>query len=105
MFRATNSPIIRSTFRLHIQLLVHCTDTAAQWRNQEFCSEGVKKFSSGQRKRGSGGGSLLVRGSGGSCNLVQEILISYSKIFLIFGTLTLFVMTIKLFVIANVKQF
>ena len=27
----------------------------------------------GQRKRGSGGGSSLVRGSGGSCNLVQEI--------------------------------
>ena len=25
----------------------------------------------GQRERGSGGGSLLVRGSGGSCNLVQ----------------------------------
>ena len=28
---------------------------------------------SGQRERGSGGGSPLVRGSGGSCNLVQEI--------------------------------
>ena len=28
---------------------------------------------SGQRERGSRGGSLLVRGSGGSCNLVQEI--------------------------------
>ena len=27
----------------------------------------------GQRERGSGGGSHLVRGSGGSCNLVQEI--------------------------------
>jgi hypothetical protein len=27
----------------------------------------------GQRDRGSGGGSPLVRGSGGSCNLVQEI--------------------------------
>jgi hypothetical protein len=27
----------------------------------------------GQRKRGSGGGSPLVRGSGGSCNLVQQI--------------------------------
>jgi len=27
----------------------------------------------GQRGRGSGGGSPLVRGSGGSCNLVQEI--------------------------------
>ena len=27
----------------------------------------------GQRRRGSRGGSPLVRGSGGSCNLVQEI--------------------------------
>jgi len=27
----------------------------------------------GQRGQGSGGGSPLVRGSGGSCNLVQEI--------------------------------
>ena len=27
----------------------------------------------GQRERGYGGGSPLVRGSGGSCNLVQEI--------------------------------
>jgi len=27
----------------------------------------------GQRERGSGAGSFLVRGSGGSCNLVQEI--------------------------------
>ena len=27
----------------------------------------------GQRERGSGGGSPLVRGSAGSCNLVQEI--------------------------------
>jgi len=27
----------------------------------------------GQRERGTGGGSPLVRGSGGSCNLVQGI--------------------------------
>ena len=27
----------------------------------------------GQRERGSGDRNLLVRGSGGSCNLVQEI--------------------------------
>ena len=27
----------------------------------------------GQRERGSGGGSHMVRGSGGSCNLIQEI--------------------------------
>jgi len=29
MFRATNSPILRSTFWLYVQLLVQCTDTAA----------------------------------------------------------------------------
>jgi hypothetical protein len=29
---------------------------------------------SGQRERGLGGGRPIVRGSGGSCNLVQEIL-------------------------------
>ena len=27
----------------------------------------------GQRERGSGGGSPLVRGSGGRCNVVQEV--------------------------------
>ena len=27
----------------------------------------------GQRERGSGGGSPVVRGSGGSCNFLQEI--------------------------------
>ena len=56
----------------------------------------------GQRERGSGGGSPLVRGSGGNCNLVEEI--SCSNIFLIFGTLRIFMMTANLFVIANVKQ-
>jgi hypothetical protein len=46
-----------------------------QWRTQEFCSGGLKISveDRGQRERGSGGGSPLVRGSGGSCNLVQEI--------------------------------
>ena len=29
MFRATNSPILRSTFELHIQLLVQCMASAA----------------------------------------------------------------------------
>jgi len=35
----------------------------------------------GQRKRGSGGGSPLVRGSGRSCNLVQEISFHIVKVF------------------------
>ena len=38
----------------------------------------------GQRERGSGGGNPLVRGSGGSCNLVQEISFHIVKFFLIF---------------------
>ena len=61
-----------------------------QWRTQEFFSEGGSTNSvedRGQRGRGSGGGSPLVRGSGGSCNLVQEISFHIvRKIFLIFGT-------------------
>jgi len=50
-----------------------------QWRTQEFCSgEGVQQIQlrtedRGQRERGSEGGSPLVRDSGSSCNLVQEI--------------------------------
>ena len=44
-----------------------------QWRTQEFCSGGFNKFSWGQGKRGSRGGSSLVRGSESSCKLVQEI--------------------------------
>jgi hypothetical protein len=45
-----------------------------QWRTQEFFfgRGGFHKFCWGQRERGSGGGSPIVRGSGGSCNLVQE---------------------------------
>jgi len=38
-----------------------------------FRGGGFNKFSWGQREWGSRGGSPLVRGSGGSCNLVQEI--------------------------------
>ena len=48
-----------------------------QWRTQEFFWGWGGSTNSvedrGQRGRGSGGGSPLVRGSGGSCNLVQEI--------------------------------
>ena len=41
---------------------------------QEFCSGGGSTNSVEDRENGDlGGGSPLVRGSGGSCNLVQEI--------------------------------
>jgi hypothetical protein len=56
------------------------------------------------RERWSGGGSPIVRGSGGSCNLVQEISFHISKLFLIFWYFRLFMMTTNLFVITNVKQ-
>ena len=48
-----------------------------QWRTQELCLAGGGSTNSvedrGQRERGSGGGRPLVRGSAGSCNLVQEV--------------------------------
>ena len=45
-----------------------------QWRTQEFCSRGGSTNSVEDKENGDlGGGSPLVRGSGGSCNLVQEI--------------------------------
>ena len=49
-----------------------------QWRTKKFCSGGGRGSTNsvedrGQGERGSGGGSSLVRGPGGSCNLVQEI--------------------------------
>ena len=54
-----------------------------QWRTQEFCSGGGGSTNSiediGQGERGSGGGSPLVRGSGASCNLVQEISFHIAK--------------------------
>jgi len=95
---------LKLTTRLHLE-------PRGQWRTHEFCSwvEGGSKNSvedTGQTERGSGGGdgSPLVRGSGGSCNLVQKISFHIVKIFLIFGTLRLFMMTTNLFVIVNVNQ-
>ena len=47
-----------------------------QWRTQEFCSGEVQQIQlrTEDRKNGDlGGGSPLVRSSGGSCNLIQEI--------------------------------
>ena len=55
-------------------------------------------------ENGDVGAVPLVRGSGGSCKLAQRNFISYSKIFLIFGTIRHFMMTTNLSVISNVKQ-
>ena len=71
-----------------------------------FFRGGFNKFSWGQRTERTGiwGRSPLVRGSGGSCNLVQEIsfhIVKFSKFLVL---LRLFMMTTNLFVIADVKQ-
>jgi len=44
-----------------------------QWRTQEFFFGGVQQIQLRTEDRGTRGGSPLVRGSGGSCNFVQEI--------------------------------
>ena len=55
-------------------MFICCICTPDQWRTQEFCSGGGSTNSVEDRENGDlGGGSPLVRGSGGSCNLVQEI--------------------------------
>ena len=70
-----NAPVIlRECFEGNIYRSV--PECCMRWRSQEFCSGGGSSNSvedRGQRERGSGGGSPLVMGSGGSCNFVQEI--------------------------------
>ena len=62
-----------------INICCNTVCTYRQWRTQEFCSGGgggVQQIQLGTEERENGdlgGSSPLVRGSGGSCNLVQEI--------------------------------
>jgi len=62
---------------LAVSILTTLADNQLQWRTQEVCSGVGGSTNSvedrGERERGSGGGSPLVRGSGGNCDLVQEI--------------------------------
>ena len=69
--------------------------TRQQWRTQEFCSVGGGLTNSVEKK----GQREWRQLSFGTRNLI-----SYSKMFLIFGTLRTFMMTTNLFVIASVKQ-
>ena len=65
-----------------LRLFDTAMESSTQWRTKEFCSEGGSTNSvedKGQIARGSGGGRPLVRGSGASCNLVQEISIHTVK--------------------------
>ena len=59
----------------YIQFVSFCTSYKPVAYPGIFFGEGSTNSvgDRGQTGRGSGGGSSLVRGSGGSCNLVQEI--------------------------------
>ena len=71
--KSVAAPLVWSTWQL-LHIRSKRGHAWHQWRTQEFCSWGVQQIQlRTERERGSGGGSLLVRGSGGSCNLVQEI--------------------------------
>ena len=61
---------------LELQVVVYaCSCISVQWRTQEFFSDGGSTNSVEDRGQNGdlGCGSPLVRGSGGICNLVQEI--------------------------------
>ena len=62
--------------------IVSTISTWNQWRTQEFCSGGGSTNSVEDRENGDlGVVDPLVRGSGGSCNLVQEISFHIVKFF------------------------
>ena len=64
--------LIQNRYMFRSFTVLHCSGV-----RRNFFSGGRGSTNSvedrGQRERGSGGGSPLVRGSGESCNLVQEI--------------------------------
>jgi hypothetical protein len=66
------------SFEIYIASLadnIHDMFTSFQWRIQDFFGGDSTNSveDRGQRERGSAGGRSLIRGSGGNCNLVQEI--------------------------------
>jgi len=72
---------------------------------QEFGLGGSNKFSWGQRTENRDVGAVdSYQGFWRQLLFGKKNCISYSKIFLIFGNLKLFLMTTYLFVIENVKQ-
>ena len=80
--------------------------TLSQCRTQEFCSGGVQQIQLRTEDRENGDLGAVAPQSGvlEAAVIWSRNFIPYSKIFLIFGTLRLFMMTTNLFVIANVKQ-
>jgi len=67
--------------RVYSDALKKSPITRYQWRTQEFCSGGSTNSVEDREEREtvSGDSSPLVRGSGASCNLVQEISFSIAK--------------------------
>ena len=70
-FRCSYSPITSVCIRTDIILMLVNSGVPRIFFRGGGSTNSVEDR--GQRGRGSGGGSPLVRGSGGSCNLVQEI--------------------------------
>jgi len=103
----TETDVTTEAYKIPIQADFLIADSYVQWRTQEFFSGrgGSTNWveDRGQRERGSGVGSPLVKGSGGSCSLLQEISFRIVK-FLNFWYFRLFMMTTNLFFIVNVKQ-
>jgi hypothetical protein len=71
MFQTVPLSIIRSFFTLRTANLYETVAYAGIFFGTEGSTNSVEDR--GQREQGSGGHSPIVRGSGGSCNLVQEI--------------------------------
>ena len=69
-----------------------------------FVPEGGQQIQFRTERTGIWGRLPPSQGFWGQLKFVTRNFISYSKTFLIFGTLRLFMMTTNLFVIANVKQ-
>jgi len=96
--------VMFSTRTICINVMCH------QWRTLEFCLGGGSiqqiQLRKEDRERRSGGGRPLPPSQGfwRQLEFGTRNFISYSKRFLIFSTLRLFMMTTSLFVIVNEKQ-
>ena len=105
--RQQNSFWCQSHTTIYFYFIFILTTCFGQWRTQEFCSGGgVGSTNSVEdRKNGDlGGGSPHSQGFWRQLYFGTRNFISYRKIFVIFGTLRLFMMTTNLFVTVNVKE-
>ena len=107
LHRVNSRRLSSSIFKLERSLaLKRAKFSENQWRTQKFFSGwGFQQIQLRTESRGSGG--VVAPPSRRFWRQLQfgtRNFISYSKTFLIFGTLRLFMMTTNLFVIANVKN-